>query len=215
MKKTDNHEFTINDILICPSCKTMFCPETCPLILKNSRKKCKEFIIVVPHKCIISQSFDRGCDKNSFAIAKLLHKNLAINGIPVYPLILQNTRPRKICDANRENCPNNQIIKQLENIMVENPNKYCIIEVHTYGIQALERKLASELAFVLNIRKSIFERNVADAMGILTVEGSPTINHIGFTATKMGWNHVLIEFNETITRKQLIGLSNKLSKAFS
>lgn len=204
----NGNDFKITDIVNCPSCNKIFCSSLCPKV-KNYKGYCKEFIILAPHICEFPSFLNHRCDSNSQRIARLLHRGLALKGIPVYPIILQNDKQYIKCD---KECSNTKIKTYLTNILAEDPNKYCIIEVHTYNTNAFSSKLKENLAIIMSSEKSKFEQQISNLMDILLIESTPEINNIRKTAKDLNWNYVLIEFNETINRPQLHGLINNLSK---
>lgn len=171
---------------------------------KTEAKATKLVLFIVPHRCIVPQEFDRGCDAMATTFADIYTRK-ALKDTPAdtaVRLILGNEK-RSSCDLNRDTkCSRTSkfrsaIVKAASEFEPENVT---IIEVHSFE-KPEDFKVAQDVYFVvLTLHEDQqFEKDIAAAIPNCASLTGSSANALGELASKQGWRHVLLESRDDTT----------------
>jgi len=170
----------------------------------------RNIFVVAPHVCLVGVN-DPGCDQKSHEIAQILH------GALPRAVLLINELPRFLVDMNRAQGSQTNMRKQLRS--VAEAGDY-IFEIHSYHDMKTFPDLSSNTHVVLLATKHVgklseFEQRVYQSMSnIRIIQGNITMNDIALESRQKGWNHVLLEFHDMLTTKQIQEHVNEIARMF-
>lgn len=174
---------------------------------------CRKLVFVAPHRCVQP---DPACDIRSGVMAMWFGDRIASTlSSEVETIVLLSKVTRSACDPNRATCTHARVREQLRRVM-DKSRGACIIEVHSFPASiavTLWRLLSIPKSVVLNIRRSRFEADVSRSLGSTVLDGHPTANDIGREATLKGWNHVLLELRDDLSREEVETLADGFVQA--
>lgn len=177
-------------------------------------------LVYAPHKCLVIQSLDPGCDRRSGELSYEIAKN-----IDAYKCTyISSETPRRECDNNRINCRNTLSRRKLRSYM---KGDFVVIEVHTFGggystwkLQPAVKNLDVVILLTAtssDLSKKIFHKLTNNKIHTVMISGSKTINDVQLETFEKKGRGVLLELNEnlSLSKARKIGrLVNEILKKY-
>lgn len=166
----------------------------------NPRLMNRQIFIVAPHVCVGTN--DQGCDVISHRAAIALYKAMGAD----WSILIKNKVGRGYKDQNRAEGYDEEMRSTLRR---KAKSGDIVLEVHSFstldafpGVRPATRLVilsTYKLGILSELEKSILETvPMTDA-----IQGSLTGNDISVEASQRGWNHVLLEFYDHLSKQHL------------